>query len=497
MPTNIRATQRPPRTCTNCTKRKVRCDKRLPCRQCVDRGQARECQRELVRVRGHLVKNSPSDQFGSHNYAQLVQENTILRALLAGQDARKPASTPKTTKEAARELHPHGRSRAEDIERRLFDEIDTSSGPRTVCEFEDVILPSWELSQSIIQIAFQWTFWIHFALFSPQFRREHEEFWDRVRINQSLAEPDPAWLAIYFSVLASTLMFMDENETNDKRPAGVDFAGLLRNWYESALFFLDRADYMKKPDLRTPQAIAILQIVFNNVGDVHRHQNMRAVAIRQAQQLGLGSDDDNAGETYCQQQIRRRLWWTLAICEWLPVPYRNPCLHEIDFSCKLPDEVDDDELETISGSSRLPRSKPRAVRYHIAMAEVAKVYYQLRYTLRLREWEAQDVARFVFDADEQLANLITDLPSYLQCDEKSTPATEGRDRQYPFIPWQKKSLAKVLLYYRMAISSQLQEHWLDGSTDGARTRAICMSSARGLIHSTLTETAHASKLRPW
>ncbi|KAF4914525.1 hypothetical protein CGCVW01_v010608 [Colletotrichum viniferum] len=78
-----------------------------------------------------------------------------------------------------------------------------------------------------------------------------------------------------------------------------------------------------------------------------------------------------------------------------------------------------------------------------------------------------------------------------------TPDTEARDRQYPFIPWQKKSLAKVLLYYRMTISSQLQEHWLDGSTDGARTRAICISSARGLIHSTLTETVDASKLRPW
>lgn len=308
---------------------------------------------------------------------------------------------------------------------------------------------------------------------------------------------DPAWMAIFFSVMASTLVFTDEKETIDKRPPGVDFTSLLRNWYESALLFLDRADYMNKPDVRTTQAIVLLQIVFNNVGDVHRHQSMWSVAIRQAQQLGLGSDGDNADESYCDQQIRRRLWWTLAICEWLPIPHRAPCFHEIDFSCKLPDEVDDEELETASGNSRLPRSKPRPVRYHIAMEQVSKIYYQLRYILRLREWKTEDVAQFVFNVDEQLANLITDLPSYLQFDEKSTAATGARDRQYPFIPWQKKSLAKVLLYYRMAISSQLQEHWLDGSTDGARTRAICMSSARGLIHSALTETADASKFRLW
>ncbi|KAK7702191.1 hypothetical protein SLS64_009769 [Diaporthe eres] len=258
----------------------------------------------------------------------------------------------------------------------------------------------------MIENAFQWTFWIHFALFMPKFRREHEVFCDRLRAEQSLADMDPAWMAIYFGVLASTLMFTDEKETADKRPSGVDFTSLLRNWYESALLFLDRADYMKKPDVRTTQAIVILHIVFNNVGDVHRHQN---------------------------------------------------------------------KTKTL----------------------VSKIYYQLRYMLRLREWKTEDVAQFVFNADEQLANLIIDLPSYLQSDEKSTTATEARDHRYPFIPWQKKSLAKVLLYYRMAISSQLQDHWLDGSTGGARTRAICMSSARGLIHSTLTETADASKLRPW
>lgn len=448
-------------------------------------------------MRGNLVENSRSEDLGNRNHTELLKENAILRALLAGQDARGVGSTSETDKEDTSRLHAHGRSRTEEVERRLFDDIGTSSKTRTVLELEDIILPSQEFGHSMIENAFQWTFWIHFALFIPKFRREHEEFCDRLRAEQSLDEMDPAWMAIYFSVLASTLMFTDEKETTEKRPAGVDFTSLLRNWYESALLFLDRADYMKKPDVRTTQAIAILHIVFNNVGDVHRHQSMWTVAIRQAQQLGLGVDGDNADESYCDQQIRRRLWWTLAICEWLPVPHRAPCLHEFDFSCKLPDEVDDEELGTASGKSRLPRSKPRPVRYHIAMAQVSKIYYQLRYMLRLRDWNTGDVAQFVFNADEQLANLITDLPSYLQFDEKSTEATEARDHQYPFIPWQKKSLSKVLLYYRMAISSQLQEHWLDGSTGGARTRAICMSSARGLIHSTLTETADASKLRPW
>ncbi|KAL3294217.1 C6 zinc finger domain containing protein [Colletotrichum asianum] len=333
----------------------------------------------------------------------------------------------------------------------------------------------------MVENAFQWTFWLHFALFIPKFRREHEELFDRLRANQSLSDMDPAWMAIYFSVLASTLMFTDENETINQRPAGVTFTGLLRNWYDSALLFLDRADYTKRQDVRTPQAIAILHIVFNNLRYV-KPNSWDWAQTKAIQTNPFASNRYGGGFGGPWRYVN---------------DYQSPIEFPVCMRWTLHDEVDDEELETASGGSRLSRSKPRPVRYHIAMAQVSKIYYQLRYMLRLREWGTEDVARFVFDADEQLANLITDLPSYLQFDEKPTTLTEERDRQYPFIPWQQKSLAKVLLYYRMAISSQLQEHWLDGSTDGARTRTICMSSARGLIHSTLRETVDASKLRPW
>jgi hypothetical protein len=245
------------------------------------------------------------------------------------------------------------------------------------------------------------------------------------------------------------------------------------------------------------RTVAILGIIFNNVGDVNRYVTLWAVAVRQAQQLRMGDDSAHGQETYIQQQMRRRLWWTLVICDWIPVPYRTPSLNDIDFNCRLPDEVDDQELASRSAPSRLSRSKPRPIRYHIAMIKVSKIYYQIRYKLRLRKWSAPEIAEFVFAADEQLANQISELPPYLQFEEVSTDATRERDRQYPFILWQKESLSLVLLYYRMAISRLLQEHWLDGSVTGARTRAICMSSAQALINCTMSQTTDASKKRPW
>ncbi|KAH8897558.1 hypothetical protein GQ53DRAFT_837454 [Thozetella sp. PMI_491] len=486
----MRSTQRAPRSCTACSRRKIKCDKTVPCQQCVARSEARECRREVVKVRGHIRAGEPGDS-GSR-YEDVLQENARLRALLA-RGSTEQAPTADMEDAGPQTIS----SRSEALERRLFEDVSRLSRPRVVVTEHDIAMPPRDLSDAIVKHAFEWTFWVHYALIIPEFDREHREFWDRFADTKSFSGIDPSWLATYFSVLASNLLFMDDKDTVCVRPEGMGVMDLLRNWYDAALSFLDRADFMQNPSIHSVRSIAILGIVFNHVGDVRRHSNLWSVAIRQAQQLRMGTDSGHENETYTQQQARRRLWWTLVLCDWIPVPFRSPCINEIDFNCQIPDEVDDDELLSSSGPSRLSRSKPRPIRYHIAMINISKIYYQIRYKLRLRNWAASEVAEFVFAADEQLANLISDLPAYLRFDEVATDTTRQRDLQNPFIPWQKESLSMVLLYYRMAISRLLQVHWLDNSITGARTRAICMSSAQGLINSTLSHTSHASKMRTW
>jgi hypothetical protein len=278
--------------------------------------------------------------------------------------------------------------------------------------------------------------------------------------------------------------------------SAVSIYDLQRNWYHAALFFLDKADFLRTPDIQTVQTIAVLGVIFNNVGDIGRHKMLWSIAIRQAQELQLGVDDVHE-ETNQGQQLRRRLWWTLVLCEWIPAPYRPPCINDFDFNCALPDEVDDEELQANAAPSRLPRSKPRPVRYHIEMIKVAKIYYKLRHSISLRSWTSNEVASFVFAADEELAGLINDLPNYLQPHEPITEQTLRRDADYTWIPEQKRSLSSVLLYYRMATSRLLQDSWPGDPISSARTRAICLSSARGLISTTLSQTVHPSKSRTW
>ena len=51
----LRTTQRAPKSCVSCKARKVRCDRNIPCKQCVRRGTASDCTREVVVVRGKIV----------------------------------------------------------------------------------------------------------------------------------------------------------------------------------------------------------------------------------------------------------------------------------------------------------------------------------------------------------------------------------------------------------------------------------------------------------
>ncbi|KAL2828334.1 hypothetical protein BJY01DRAFT_228576 [Aspergillus pseudoustus] len=53
---SIRKSQRRSYSCMTCKRRKVKCDRKLPCNQCLSRGLAHDCQREIVCVKGQITE---------------------------------------------------------------------------------------------------------------------------------------------------------------------------------------------------------------------------------------------------------------------------------------------------------------------------------------------------------------------------------------------------------------------------------------------------------
>ena len=134
------------------------------------------------------------------------------------------------------------------------------------------------------------------------------------------------------------------------------------------------------------------------------------------------------------------------------------------------------------------------VDYHIFMVMVSSVYHKFRRRLRAAERPVIDLVR---DADNQLAQIIASLPSHLQPDEPQSNYIKRRDKTYPWIPWQRVYLTLVLLYHRMVINRTLQSSWLVDQDSYSGPRAVCLSSAKGILLIQRDWTIPLAKRRQW
>ena len=310
MPKPIRSTQRVPLSCTECYARKVKCSKEIPCRACINRGVARKCRRETVRVRGQLrTADTPSS---SQTYSELLLENARLAGLL--NNCAQPSRSDQIPREPVASLV----DITEQYEHRLRFSINRSTRKRGPNHDRDhILMPSKPCSDALLAHAEVWTSWIHAALDFSQFWKEHEELWSRLNCDSSvdiaaypgfwhrLRSENPLWLAVYYGVLSSTLLFMNSQEFVRIDPPLHNQEALLQIWYDTALHYLDQADFMQKTDLVVVQAIAVLGVVATNIGDAARHSHLWACALRIAEELKIGVDYEHLIEGPSLRETRK------------------------------------------------------------------------------------------------------------------------------------------------------------------------------------------------
>lgn len=110
---------------------------------------------------------------------------------------------------------------------------------------------------------------------------------------------------------------MEDNEAQSLQLSNdLSVEQVSRNWYEAAIFCLQQADFLRVANVHNVQAIAVLCMTFNNRGDSEMGHHLRVSAIRIAQTLRLGQDDNEREVQHLGIEAERRLWWTLIICEW-------------------------------------------------------------------------------------------------------------------------------------------------------------------------------------
>ncbi|RAL05954.1 Zn(II)2Cys6 transcription factor [Aspergillus ibericus CBS 121593] len=441
MPQSMRQTQRVPRTCIQCARRKIKCSKKIPCDECIRRGDTATCKREVVKVHGKVtVAVDEEAQSDSPDGSSLLRENLSLKTrirqlesvlsrpemLKLETDIFRVSPAPERSESSDKILNdfqslPFGLLvRASQVSGRIIHPRDDHLLP---------ILPDRHWSETIVQFSLTHFAWVHCALEPSDFINEHCDFWDRIIHSRSESPRNHAWIAVYLSVLAVGIYFIAEDQSRricllqESLPVCSPYRALLpsrkptdlcRTWCEAALKELNYASYLSKPSISTVQALAILNIVHKNLGESSREYTLHGLAVNVARLIGIDRLGEHHERLTCpvketglireHRNVHRRLWWTLVICDWMTVWSRPISIHPDSFTTVL--EIEDDQRNSpnMAGAASHVTS---SFEYHKAMAQLAATMQN--HARSINEWTTAAVqASF-----EELDSIAASFPPHL------------------------------------------------------------------------------------
>jgi hypothetical protein len=210
-----------------------------------------------------------------------------------------------------------------------------------------LVLPSKEISRQLVTYSLHTLGWLHGAVNASEFLTEHEEFWTNVQNDVAVDSKDRPWLAVYFALLATGLLYLDPKEA----PAIPDLPQLdhyqyhqqdqtryavhtSRLWYEIALKEVERYGCSGIASLRLVQALSILTLCHSNFGEPQREWLFTGWTSSIARCLDmhrLGSEaryprriaELPEWSTMAKRELGRRVWWTYVIRDWYDYPFMS------------------------------------------------------------------------------------------------------------------------------------------------------------------------------
>uniref|UniRef100_A0A0D2YDY2 Zn(2)-C6 fungal-type domain-containing protein n=1 Tax=Fusarium oxysporum (strain Fo5176) TaxID=660025 RepID=A0A0D2YDY2_FUSOF len=468
-PRSVRSSQRSVLACTNCSRRKIKCSKTIPCTACVRQSKAAQCQREPVAVVsrrsvGRSKASTALDDPPPVPVPEAASVATVSPASIeevpttvnpaAGSTATSindslpqidermiehllaSLSTPDTrvTNEAAAMLEflTHGRR---NILNQFIGRESISTSMTQPVQKWNTFLPV-EDARSLLAIHEKHLTWMHNTVHMPTFLREFDE-------NILKIACDSNWIALYYALLSQTLYHLDNDYLSSlPQPITVD-SKASRTLFDKSREMLHKAEFMDKHKLTSVQTICLLVQVAHNFDKSDLTCVLVSAAIRIAQCLNLhrlGHDDHNVvchSDTHSviDREVRKRVWWFLVRYDWLQIPFQNTCqIHYSQFNTQMPANCHDDEERMIKdGRVEVhPAEISTITTWTNCLAQMSVVMWRHHdHMLRKGSTETDDIdGRYdeVIRADEEIKSLYLSWSGTLR-DVNTTPsdnpATDG------------------------------------------------------------------------
>jgi len=342
--TGVRITQRPPLSCVECSRRKIKCDRSIPCRPCIDRGDDVGCRREQVALKGEL-QNRTSSTGKRTTFEELVlQVNELsdrVRELEGGiryagteeanGTSRAPSPVdvdtsrlPGIMEEAALGIGETSRwgDHYQEESRPGGESYLGWYGPKSL-HSGLVVLPSQSQSRALVSLYEENAAWLTGSVHLPTLRRDQDTFWIQLESN---SYRDDIWLALYFAVLSVSAFFVDQDHASSVNMTVSQLRNLGRTCFDAAIATIFRMGGITHPSVVLCQAVQALGPAFHFTSNTKLHRSLVPIITSHARTLNLHLlGKTSTRDIGKEQDLGRLVWWNIVEPDWSFLPYNRYC----------------------------------------------------------------------------------------------------------------------------------------------------------------------------
>ncbi|KAI8651877.1 C6 zinc finger domain containing protein [Fusarium sp. Ph1] len=350
-----------------------------------------------------------------------------------------------------------------------------------------VNFPERAVAETLVLFHIRHMVWHHNCLHSPTFLEQCNTFWETGRCDQ------PQWIALYFSVLATSLFCLQNSRKHQVQYAVESISHSAKELVETMTSILYESNFLMNVSLYSIQAIVISTEVTHNLGLSQLNATLFSAAIRMAECLGLHKIEvDDAGllnpvenwHESLEREVGRRVWLQMIVQDHFAIPFTDSYgIHPAHYSTHMPKNADDsdmvampDDIPTISTYTRVLGTiallMPELVDGMGPMKARKPVHEQYEHILRI---------------DQKMRQVVRKIPRCL------LQPDEVLDARLPWLGIARQSLSvtaaeKIIMIHRPFIFRSFQ------SAAYAHTRRTCVSAAITILreHNSIVESGELS-----
>ncbi|GAA5911044.1 hypothetical protein JCM8208_003967 [Rhodotorula glutinis] len=515
-----RKTQRPPLSCSNCTARKVKCEKVFPCKRCISKGIGDECRREVVQVKGRLV-GADSSELPRREWspADYQLENRALRRMIRNLTGKMPTEAdlqngtdedlpalpvvPATPSFSASQLdvdstiiasdltsigieHPQDRPtrRSRQASPDVSYLVPTSHGVSRSARLHYLLsLVPVDQSRALVDLSLRLCGWIHGVLRRVPYLEQHDRWLAAVR-GGDYGDVSLEWLSTYFAVIATGAYFLGDAWDRHRIFTPQQRLELPRAWFSAALEALYLSEFMTRHTFESLQTICILTLCANNFGASSHLVSLLHMGLHIAQARGLhvlGAEEEGKipSPGLRKRELGRTVWGALELGIALSPAQQQPYSLILPQGFSAP-QANLDEEDLLEGQPFQPRPLDctTSQSVHILVNYLGRLVRQFNRDF----WAAPTLEaqwKLVQATDGDFVRLIDSFPQF-----KATPEPYPQyidlDDQLPYLDWARHHMAVGVPRIRMTLHRCFLRKSYSDSTY-LKSRRICLESARAIL----------------